>query len=157
MTRIRDAKRRPGRATSRGESKAGLPPHVAVFLGRIAPKDRPLVLALRGLVRRTVPQATESVVWRSLSYHRPWVGGRVKGAICQIVVRRGLVRLDFVHGVRLPDPAGLLRGDGVSKRFVAVAAAADVARPALAALIEAAARLDPSVADRPLGRVRPRR
>ena len=79
------------------------------YLDTLAPEISPLVLALRDVVRRTVPHAEESLLWGGLSYHRPQVGGRVKGAVCQIVVKRGQVRLDFIHGVRLADPCGLLR------------------------------------------------
>ena len=57
------------------------------FLDGLSPESRRLVSALRNVVRRCVPDAAESVVWGSLSYHRPEVGGRVKGAVCQIVVK----------------------------------------------------------------------
>ncbi|MFO0984365.1 MAG: DUF1801 domain-containing protein [Planctomycetota bacterium] len=102
------------------------------------------MLALRTVIRRTVPAAEESLVWGSISYHRPAIGGRVKGAVCQIVVKRGAVRMDFIHGIRLPDPAQLLAGDGVSKRYVRIGSVADVRRPEIAALIRAAAALDPA-------------
>jgi hypothetical protein len=87
------------------------------FLDALAPGTRQLVLALRKVVCRTVPEAEESLLWGSLSYHRTQVGGRVKGAVCQIVVKRGQVRLDVIHGIRLADPWGLLQGDRVSKRL----------------------------------------
>src|SRR5205085_11841024 len=101
---------------SRGQSMR--PADLNDFLDLLPPASRQLVVALRAVVRRIVPHAEESLVWRSLSYHRPEIGGRVKGAVCQIVVRRGLVRLDFVHGSRLTDPSSLLQGKQVSKRFV---------------------------------------
>jgi hypothetical protein len=96
------------------------------------------------VVRRTAPHAEESLLWGSLSYHRPQVGGRVKGAVCQIVVKGGQVRLDFIHGIRLADPCGLLQGDGVSKRFVPFGAVADAERPEIVAIIREAAALDPA-------------
>ncbi|MCX5685469.1 MAG: DUF1801 domain-containing protein, partial [Planctomycetota bacterium] len=99
------------------------------FLAGLSPEVRQLVSALRNVVRRSAPQAEETVLWGGLSYHRPEVGGRVKGAVCQIVAKRGEVRLDFIHGIRLADPQGVLQGDGVSKRFVPVRSAADAARP----------------------------
>jgi hypothetical protein len=114
------------------------------FLDALPPEARPLVVALRNVVRRTVPHAEESVVWGSLSYHRPQVGGRVKGAVCLIVVRRGQVRLDFIHGIRLADPGGLLQGDQVSKRFVPIETVADAERLEVAALLREAGALDPS-------------
>ena len=114
------------------------------FLDALPPDTRQLVLALRDVVRRTVPHAEESLLRGSLSYHRPQVGGRVKGAVCQIVVTGGQVRLDFIHGIRLADPCGLLQGDGVSKQFVPIGAAADAERPEIVALLREAAALDPT-------------
>ena len=54
------------------------------------------------------------------------------------------MRLDFIHGIRLADPCGLLQGDGVSKRFVPIGAVADAERPEVKALIREAAALDPA-------------
>lgn len=67
-------------------------------------------------------------MWDSLSYHRPDIGGRVKGAICLIVVKKSEVRLDFIHGVRLSDPSQLLQGDQKSKRFVSIRNLSDTRR-----------------------------
>ena len=114
------------------------------FLDGLSAEARQLVSALRNVILRTAPQAEETVLWGGLSYHRPHIGGRVKGAVCQIVVKRGEVRLDFIHGVRLADPQGVLQGDGVSKRFIPIRSAADAARPEIAALIRDAASLDPT-------------
>jgi hypothetical protein len=125
----------PGRGTAGGAEG---------FVRRLPPGTRGLVSALRAVVRRTVPDAEETVLWGGLSYHRPEVGGRVKGAVCQIVVKGGAVRLDFIHGIRLKDPSRLLEGRLVSKRFVPIATAADARRSEIAALIRDAASLDPT-------------
>lgn len=116
---------------------------VQALLDGMGATPRSIVLALRGVVLRTVPHAMESVVWSSLSYHRPEVGGRVKGAICQIVAKRGQVRLDFIHGKWLNDPDCLLQGNGVSKRYVVLDSVADAERPEIVAWIRQAAALDP--------------
>jgi hypothetical protein len=97
-----------------------------------------LVLATRDLILKTVPNATESVVWNVLSYHDSSVGGRVKGAICQIEARNGKVVIGFIHGRSLPDPQGLLHGDRKSKRFVNVGSLDDLERTGLVDLLEAA-------------------
>jgi hypothetical protein len=114
------------------------------FLDGLSPEARQIVTALRSAVRRTASEVEETLLWGGLSYHRPEVGGRVKGAVCQIVAKRGEVRLDFIHGIRLADPGGLLQGKLVSKRFIPIRAVADVARPEVAALIREAASLDPT-------------
>ena len=117
---------------------------VEAFLDALPPDTRQLVLALRYVVRRTVPHAEESILWGNLSYHRPQVGGRVKGAVCQVVAKGGQVRLDFIHGIWLADPCGLLQGDRVSKRFVPIGVIEDAERPEVTALIRQAAALDPA-------------
>ena len=114
------------------------------FLDVLHPETRKVVRALRDVIRHTAPHAEESLLWGGLSYHRPQVGGRVKGAVCQIVVKDDQVRLDFIHGIRLADPCGLLQGDGVSKRFVPIGTAADAGRPEITALVREAAALDPA-------------
>jgi hypothetical protein len=113
------------------------------FLNTLTSETRQIVLVLRDLIHSTVSHVEESLVWGSLSYHRPEVGGRVKGAVCQILVKRGQVRLDFIHGVRLSDPHGLLEGDRVSKRFVPIPSVASAERPEITTLIREAAALDP--------------
>jgi len=113
------------------------------FIEGLAPETRELVLTVRRVVRATIPQAEESLLWGGPSYHRPQVGGRVKGAVCQIGAKRGKVRIEFIHGVRLADPHGLLQGDRVSKRFVPIETSADAERLEVAALIREAAAFDP--------------
>ncbi|MEN6369523.1 MAG: DUF1801 domain-containing protein [Thermotogota bacterium] len=112
------------------------------FVDGVPPPSRVIVEALREVVRCTVPDAEETVLWDGLSYHTPWIGGRVKGAICQIVVRRGMVRLDFIHGVRLEDPEHRLEGDRLSKRYVPIRSADDARRPAIVRLIHEAAAIE---------------
>ena len=112
------------------------------FLETVPPEAREVAAALREVVRRAAPDAEESLLWGTLSYHRPWVGGRVTGAVCQINVVRGEVRLEFIHGVRLDDPRQLLRGDRLSKRYVPICSVEEARRPQIAELIEEAATLE---------------
>ena len=112
------------------------------FLETIPRENWEVAAALRATVRRSAPDAEDSLLWGTLSYHRPWVGGRVKGAVCQIDVVRGEVRLEFIHGVRLDDPRQLLRGDRLSKRYVPIHSAEEAGRPQIAELIQEAATLE---------------
>lgn len=114
------------------------------FLDGLPAEVRELVLALRNVIRRTIPEAEESFLWDGLSYHRPEIGGRVKGAVCQINAKRGHVRLDFIHGIRLADPRGVLQGDRKSKRYVPISTIADTKRPEIVNLIQEAAALVPT-------------
>ncbi len=115
---------------------------VREFLDGLAPELREIALALREAIRRTAPDAEETVLWGGLSYHTPWVGGRVKGALCQITAKRGEVTLEFIHGVRLADPARLLCGGRVSKRYVPIRTVAEAQRAEIEALIREASAVD---------------
>lgn len=117
-------------------------PEVRRFLESVSPKLRDTVDALREAVRRIAPDAEETVLWGGLSYHSPWVGGRVKGAICQISVKGSDVRLEFIHGIRLADPDGLLEGDRLSKRYVSVRSVADARQASIARLIREASAVE---------------
>jgi hypothetical protein len=108
------------------------------FLARLSRQQRPLVEALRRTIRRVVPETAETVLWDSLSYHRPSFGGRIKGADC--------VHLGFIHGTALADPHHLLRGSGKAKRFLPVQGVADAERPAVRDLLKAASEYDPRAA-----------
>jgi hypothetical protein len=117
---------------------------VESFLDSLPLNMKELVSALRQLIQPTAPEAKETIVWGGLSYHRPKIGGRVKGAVCLIVAKQGQVRLEFIHGVRLVDPACLLRGAQMSKRHVVIESRDMIDRPELADLIRQAANLDPT-------------
>jgi hypothetical protein len=97
------------------------------------------------------PEAKEPIAWGAWSYHRPWIGGRVKGAVSQIVVKNDRVRLDFIHGVRLRDPDRLLQGEGISKRYVPIGSVADAQRRGIERLIREASDFIPTLPDRPVG------
>lgn len=117
---------------------------VQSLLNALPLKARKLIVALRKVIHRNVPQAEESILWGGLSYHRPQIGGRVKGAVCQIGFNKGQVRLDFIHGFRLHDALGILQGNLKSKRFVVIETVKDAKRPEIATLIREAAALDPA-------------
>jgi hypothetical protein len=117
---------------------------VRQFLAGVPPNVREIVKALRALVLAAAGPTTESLLWRSLSYHRPELGGRVKGAVCLITPKSDHVELGFIHGALLPDPGHVLTGVRRSKRVVRVTAPAGVRHDkALHDLIRAAAEIRP--------------
>lgn len=89
---------------------------------------------LRALVRTTVPEAEERAYpgWHGIGYRHPEAG-----YLCGIFPSDDEVRLLFEHGVLLPDPDGLLEGDGTQTRHVALDDPAHVPEEKLARLIEA--------------------
>jgi C-terminal processing protease CtpA/Prc len=116
------------------------------ILARVPPPQRKLIAALRALIRRSVPEAKETVLWDSLSYHRPEVGGRVKGAICLITPKPGAVHLGFIHGAALADPDHLLQGSRKSKRYIPIRRLGDIKLKSLTSLVRAAAKYQPGSA-----------
>lgn len=120
------------------------------FLTYTRPDIQEIVLELRDLVWQVCPDATERILWGGLSYHNPAKGGPVKGAICQIEIEKDRIRLAFIHGVRLTDPQGLLRGNRRSKRYLEVKSFESAPWDDMRELIREAANLD-SAAFGPLG------
>jgi hypothetical protein len=114
------------------------------FLWLSPPRLKEIALELRNLVAIACPHATERILWGGLLYHDATKGGPVKGAICQVELGRDEVRLAFIHGVRLSDPAGLLTGDRRSKRTVSIDSFDDAPWEAIFELIKQASALDPS-------------
>jgi len=76
---------------------------------------RSVTEVLRGVVRSAMPLATEKINlgWHGLGYHHPDAG-----YVAGIFPGDDAVRLGFEHGVDLPDPEGLLEGDGSQIRYV---------------------------------------
>lgn len=85
------------------------------ILERHTPEVRELALALRDIVRATVPTAEERGYggWHAIGYTHPQAG--YFGAIFP---HDEVVRFCFEFGVHLDDPRGLLVGDGKQVRFM---------------------------------------
>ncbi len=94
-----------------------------------------LTQTLRAVVRSALPLATEKVNigWHGLGYHDP-DGGYVAG----IFPGEESVKLGFEHGVELPDPDGLLEGDGTQLRYMVIDEWDDKLGDPLTELLEAA-------------------
>jgi hypothetical protein len=108
---------------------------VEALLATHTPEVQTLVERLRRIVQRAAPEATETarLRWHSLNYHHPTLG-----YFCGIFPLQDSVSLLFEFGVLLPDPAGLLRGDGKQVRFVPIRRPGDIRVKAIRQLIRAA-------------------
>jgi hypothetical protein len=116
---------------------------VASYLESVA-DQLDIVLDLRALVRRTVPELCESIRFNALCYFKPdRPFGAIGGNACLINSRDDHVRLEFIHGAALPDPEGLLRGDGKAKRFIEIRTRRDVQRRGIRELLLAARAYKP--------------
>ncbi|MFI4881067.1 MAG: DUF1801 domain-containing protein [Phycisphaerales bacterium JB064] len=83
---------------------------------------RPRAAAIRRLVLEVAPDASERVTWDALSVYDADRGGPIKGSICQLVHRKGVLRLDFPLGEFMKDPGGVLQSEKgrKGKRFVEI-------------------------------------
>ncbi len=106
-------------------------------------EHRPRVVALtrtlRAVVRSALPEVTERVYpgWKGLGYHHPdagYLGG--------VFPRGDGVSLAFEHGTELPDPDGLLQGEGSRVRSVMLEEWDEKLREPITDLLDAAAELE---------------
>jgi hypothetical protein len=68
----------------------------------------------------------------------PGYGPGYAGAVCTLILSQTGVKLGIVRGAELPDPKGLMAGEGKVHRHVQLRKPADLGRPGLAALLAAA-------------------
>ena len=87
------------------------------LLASHSPKVRQLTKRLRRLIKKTVPEASETVypVWCGIGYRHPH-----SGYFCGIFPQTEGVKLGFEHGVLLNDPDGFLSGAGKQVRYVVI-------------------------------------
>jgi hypothetical protein len=103
-----------------------------------APGHAGTLAAIRALVADLHPDATEVASRRERSVWWGWGPGKMTHGYVYAMPHAGWVNLGFFRGVALPDPAGLLTGTGKALRHVRITDAAQVADPAVRALVTAA-------------------
>lgn len=109
------------------------------LLVRNTPEAQALAMKLRKLIRSLLPHAKETIFkgWGVADYGHP---DKARGYI-SIGPQKKYVNLYFMDGVVLPDPSKLLIGAGKRMRHVKITTEKDLKRPALKALIKAAAKI----------------
>ena len=116
------------------------PPHPEYlkFLQPYGPAIRQLALAARKLILEESPEASEFVYQvYTIADHFTFTG-RPSDAFVFTTTHANWVNLGFNFGSVLPDPNGLLRGDGKFIRHVRIAQAADLDTPGVRDLVRAA-------------------
>jgi hypothetical protein len=117
------------------------------FIEKFDPAHRKLIGEVRAALRRRFPSANELVYD---NYNFFVIGyaasARPSDAVLSIAASAKGVNLCFLRGASLADPSRLLLGAGKQTRFLRVASAKDLDRPAVRALLTAAA----AASDRPL-------
>lgn len=115
------------------------PQGVRDFLARYSAAVQETAQQLRRVVLETVPDAIEQVdrPARMIAYG---FARTYRDTVCVIIPHKTGVNLGFPRGVELPDPEGLLEGEGKKTRHVKITGAM-VAKPAVRALIAESTRL----------------
>jgi hypothetical protein len=113
------------------------------MLATVPPDLQEVVLELRNLVAEVAPVATEKTHSKGFSYYFKDRGGPVSAGVCQISIHPDHVRLGFIHGAFLPDPAGLLVGEPKYKKHLRIYSFTLADGDYCKALITASADFDP--------------
>lgn len=104
--------------------RADLGSDVEPLVAALPQPTRDIVNALRAIIRKAAPGATETVKWGMPVYS-------YQGLLCYITTRTKRVRFGFYQqGIQLTDPDGLLEGSGDNMRHTKLDSLADI-RPTL--------------------------
>jgi hypothetical protein len=99
-----------------------------------AQPQREILLALRAVVRKVVPDVREEMKWRVPFYSH-------HGMLCAFELSgRDVVVLCLCYGAELDDPEGLMGGNWVRTRTIRIRTVREARRRALADLLSRAAR-----------------
>lgn len=114
---------------------------LADFIAKYTPEIGALAEAALAKMRARLPGTIELVYD---NYNALAIGfgstERASDAIFSIALFPRWVSLFFLHGATLPDPNGLLQGNGKVARHIVLADASDLDRPEIAELIDHAVR-----------------
>ena len=100
------------------------------------PKHKRIISALRKLVKKTAPTLTESVKWTNGC----WLGQ--EWPVAFLHAEEDHLQFGFFGGSDLPDPEGLLQGNGKYVRHIKVWRLADIDEIAFGRLIRQAAKAE---------------
>lgn len=109
------------------------------FLEAYEPAIARLYLAARGAVLEAAPDANELIYDAYNAVTSAYSFSESQGeAFCHVAAYRAYVNLGFNRGASLLDPDRILVGRGARIRHARIASAADLAKPAIRALLRAA-------------------
>ncbi len=117
---------------------------LAAFVAKYEPAVGKLFRATRAVMRRRFPTATELVYdnyqFLAVGY---CASDRASSCVVSLAVSPKGVALSFYRGAALPDPNGVLLGEGKQNRFIRLVSAATLAELDVMALLDAAEALTP--------------
>lgn len=108
------------------------------IVSRVSPHARQLAEQARALIQAVYPAVVE-VPWPKQRVIGYGVGPKkMSEHFCYISVSKNHVNLGFMYGAELPDPEGLLEGEGKLLRHVRITQPEQLSNPALRKLLEVA-------------------
>ncbi len=127
--------------------KGSVPPGTSVtaeeqlntFIGKFEPKHQTLIRSVRKAMRKRMPAAIE-LVYDNYNFFVIGYSSTERPSDCIVSIAAGAngVGLSFYWGAALPDPQGILLGEGTQNRFIRIESAEMLNRPEVEALIAAA-------------------
>ena len=102
---------------------------------KVLPEFRPVVAALRHLMKECAPDAKEEMYYGLPMYKK-------KLTIAWISPSKTGITLSFMRGVGFDDRYGLLRGTAKHSRYVRMKSVGDINRPALRYYVKQALKFD---------------
>ena len=112
---------------------------LAGFIDKFEPAMARRIRACRAVLRKRLPSANEMVYD---NYNFFVIGysptERPSDTIVSLAAGANGVGLSFYHGATIPDPHGLLLGEGVRNRFIRLESAARLSDSQVAELVESA-------------------
>jgi hypothetical protein len=113
---------------------------VAAFIAKFDPSIARLARSARSALRKRFPTAVE-LVYDNYNALAMGLGPneRTSEAFVSVAVFARGVNVYFIQGAKLPDPAKLLQGNGNQGRYIRLENVAQLDKPAVAALLQAAA------------------
>jgi hypothetical protein len=114
---------------------------LAGFIEKFEPKTQTLIRSVRRALRRRLPTAHE-LVWDNYNFFVIGYSAteRPSDSVVSLAAASNGVGLSFYRGATLPDPKGILVGEGKQNRFLRLDSAKVLDRPEVEALIAAAIR-----------------
>ena len=112
---------------------------LAGFIDKFDPAIARLIRSCRAALLRRFPAAIE-MVYDNYNFFVIGFGPSERASECIVSMTANAkgVGLCFIHGAKLPDPHGILLGNGTQTRFIRLERAADLMNPEVEALFLAA-------------------
>ena len=110
---------------------------IDAFLARYPAPVRETAAAARKLLKAHLPDSAETLdeSAKLLGYS---YGPGYKGLVCTLIMSQTGVKVGIFRGAELPDPKGLMAGEGKVHRHVQLRSADDAKKPGLSELLETA-------------------